>query len=458
MKYDSVQTVSAVYTENPLAKTINPYLEAMPELVDIKTFTERLKSLPEIPYNVELESPEVRRRYLQELNKLFIPMDYMYVIYDMLYRAIEATYGTKGTVESIRQLNSVYEDFRAGESISHAYSTQAFSGAVLGVPGIGKTSTIIRCLNLIPQVIVHTKYKDRPNYTKQINYLRVECPSDCSVKTLAFGIVASIDKAIGSEYFNQMTLQKSLSASSITTKLKIICMNHHVGVIVIDEIQNAVTTAQKNKQIKPLIKFLVELTNDTSTSLCFIGTLAAEELFMSEDHLKRRTRGLRLLPMKPDAIYRNFLDILWAYQLTLNKTELTTKIANKLYDYSGGIPAYMVKIYTEAQVQAILSGKETIDDSMIQKSVNILSLDVPKTYLRGTSISDFEIKNHESDVLIETGDMTEEEGVVKREYANQRGRKAVPRDKYDLINLFEKNMETDRLIYQLDQFGLIERI
>lgn len=438
MKYDSVQTVSAVYTENPLAKTINPYLEAMPELVDIKTFTERLKSLPEIPYNVELESPEVRRRYLQELNKLFIPMDYMYVIYDMLYRAIEATYGTKGTVESIRQLNSVYEDFRAGESISHAYSTQAFSGAVLGVPGIGKTSTIIRCLNLIPQVIVHTKYKDRPNYTKQINYLRVECPSDCSVKTLAFGIVASIDKAIGSEYFNQMTLQKSLSASSITTKLKIICMNHHVGVIVIDEIQNAVTTAQKNKQIKPLIKFLVELTNDTSTSLCFIGTLAAEELFMSEDHLKRRTRGLRLLPMKPDAIYRNFLDILWAYQLTLNKTELTTKIANKLYDYSGGIPAYMVKIYTEAQVQAILSEKETIDDSMIQKSVNILSLDVPKTYLRGTSISDFEIKNHESDVLIETGDMTEEEGVVKREYANQRGRKAVPRDKYDLINLFEQ--------------------
>ena len=118
----------------------------------------------------------------------------------------------------------------------------------------------------------------------------------------------------------------------------------------------------------------------------------------------------------------------------------------------------MVKIYTEAQVQAILSEKETIDDSMIQKSVNILSLDVPKTYLRGTSISDFEIKNHESDVLIETGDMTEEEGVVKREYANQRGRKAVPRDKYDLINLFEKNMETDRLIYQLDQFGLIERI
>ena len=32
-----------------------------------------------------------------------------------------------------------------------------------------------------------------------------------------------------------------------------------------DEIQNAVETAQRNRQIKPLLKFLVELTNDTAT-------------------------------------------------------------------------------------------------------------------------------------------------------------------------------------------------
>lgn len=456
MKYERIQTVSAIYTENRLAKTINPYLEAMPELENVDTFKKTLKSLPEVPYNIELESPEVRRRYLQEINKLFIPMDYMYFIYDMLYRAIEATYGTKGTIESIKQLNAVYEDFKAGESIYHAYATQAFAGAVLGVPGIGKTSTIVRCLNLIPQVIVHTKYKDRPNYTKQINYLRVECPSDCSIKTLAYGIVSSIDKAIGSDYFNQMVHQKSISASAITTKLKIICMNHHVGVIVIDEIQNAVTTAQKNKQIKPLVKFLVELTNDTSTSLCFIGTLAAEELFISEEHLKRRTRGLRLLPMKPDASYRSFLDILWAYQFVLNKTELTTKIANKLYDYSGGIPAYVIKIFVEAQVQAILSGKEIIDESMIQKAISILSLDVPNTYLKGTSISDFQLNEHGCNILIESADESKE--TVKREYANQRGRKAIQRDKYDIIDLFEKMMEVDRFIYQLDQFGLLETI
>lgn len=91
--------------------------------------------------------------------------------------------------------------------------------------------------------------------------------------------------------------------------------------------------------MKPLIRFLVELTNDTSTGIYFVGTPLAEELFLSEKHLKRRTRGIRLLPMKPDSAYREFLERLWKYQFTVETAPLTDKLANKLYDYSGGIPA-----------------------------------------------------------------------------------------------------------------------
>ena len=70
-----------------------------------------------------------------------------------------------------------------------------------------------------------------------------------------------------------------------------------MGLILVDEIQNAVLTARKNRQVKPLIKFLVELTNDTGTATYFVGTPEAEELFISQEHLKRRTRGIRLLPV-----------------------------------------------------------------------------------------------------------------------------------------------------------------
>lgn len=449
---------------------------------------------------------------MTELTTWFQPMDYMYNLYDMLYRAMATTYQTKTVVESVRQLNEIYMDFRTGRERTLNYSTQAYSGAVLGVPGIGKTSTIQRCLSTMPQVIIHTKYRDKQFYTKQINYLVVECPSDCSVKTLAFNILSAIDRAIGSEYFTQAANQ-SIAVSAISTKLKIICMNHHIGLIVIDEIQNAIQTATKNRQLKPLIKFLVELTNETSTGICFCGTLEAEELFMKQEHLKRRTRGLRLLPMKYDVTYRKFISSLWEYQATLQKAELTEKLMKQIYDLSTGIPAYIMKIFQEAQAQAILSGKEKITYESIKQAVSYLGIEVPKVYSRGgTSISDFTVSEIEfeeigvddvedSAIEVECNMMDESmkaEGCqipkvskvitlpvvpeqepvqeiimqtqkesealtesttepVKRFYASQRGRKHTERDKADLVAIWKQKESAEYLIQTLEMYQMIER-
>lgn len=496
MKYrDShTNTVTAEYDK----EMGNPFLEALPELMGKSEFMERMSSEIRFPYDLEKRSPQERRTYLTELSTWFQPMDYMYSLYDMLYRAMATTYQTKTVVESVRQLNEVYMDFRTGRERTLNYSTQAYSGAVLGVPGIGKTSTIQRCLSTMPQIIIHTKYQDKQFYTKQINYLIVECPSDCSVKTLAFNILSAIDRAIGSEYFTQAGSLKSISSSALTTRLKIICMNHHIGLIVIDEIQNAIQTATRNKQTRPLIKFLVELTNETSTGICFCGTLEAEELFMKQEHLKRRTRGLRLLPLKYDMTYRKFITTLFEYQVTLQKAELTEKLMKQIYDLSAGIPAYIVKIVQEAQAQAILTGKEKITYEAIKQAVSYLGIEVPKVYSRGgTSISDFTVEPCELEVIGVDDDMeesavevecevVEESNVItlpilpepepmeqlreepeipveaatmpiKRFYASQRGRKQTERDKADLVQIWKQNESADYLIKQLELFQMVER-
>ena len=495
MKYrDShTNTVAAEYDK----EQGNPFLEALPELLGKTEFTERMESEIHFPYDLNKKTPQERRTYLTELSTWFQPMDYMYSLYDMLYRAMATTYQTKTVVESVKQLNEIYMDFRTGKERTLSYSTQAYSGAVLGVPGIGKTSTIQRCLSTMPQVIVHTKYKEQPFYTKQINYLIVECPSDCSVKTLAFNILSAIDRAIGSEYFTQAANQ-SIAASAISTKLKIICMNHHIGLIVIDEIQNAIQTATRNKQTRPLIKFLVELTNETSTGICFCGTLEAEELFLKHEHLKRRTRGLRLLPLKYDMTYRKFITTLFEYQATLQKAELTEKLMKQIYDLSAGIPAYIVKIFQEAQTQAILSGKEKITYEAIKQAVSILGIEVSKVFSRGgTSISDFTVEPCELEVIgIDDGteelavevecEVVEESKVItlpilpeqepveqlreepeplpevteqpiKRFYASQRGRKQVERDKADLVQIWKQQESAEYLIKQLEIFQMAER-
>ena len=299
---------------------------------------------------------------------------------------------------------------------------------------------------------------------------------------MAINILAALDRAIASDYLNRLTLMKSISVYAIATQVKILCMTHHVGLILVDEIQNAVVTAQKNKQVKPLIKFLVELTNDTCTGVFFVGTPQAEELFTSQEHLKRRTRGIRLLPLKPDGVYRNFLKLLWQYQLTPERAELTEALANKLYDWSGGIPAYIVKIFQESQAQAFLMGRPCIDAKIMQQAINILAIKVPKTYAGGTYLSDFPpvgfqqsgFQPAEENCKSLAGLMADckqadykkagckqagckQAGCKpaqerKRLYAKKRGRKAAVREEQDLLAAFKAGTD---MLEHLSKFNLL---
>lgn len=444
MKYGTQQQLAAaVYESDP---TRNPFLSAMPPMMTEQDFWNALTSTPPIPAGLSQMTTVERRQSLPLLSSLFFPMSYMYAIYDQLYRAIVTTYTTRTTVETIRRTNTLFCGLER-----QPYATQADTGSILGVPGIGKTSTIRRCLATMPQVIEHMEYQGQPFYCKQVLYLHIECPSDCSVKTLALNLVAALDRAIGSNYLDQLTSLRSVAASAVATQVKILCMTHHVGLILVDEIQNAVVTAQKNKQVKPLMKFLVELTNDTCTSVYFVGTPLAEELFTSEEHLKRRTRGIRLLPLRPDGTYRAFLEQLWPYQLTPQTAPLTDKLANKLYDWSGGIPAYIVKIFQEAQVQALLQGGGCINEKLVQRAIDILAIKVPKTYSGGTSISNFQ--SGVPDIPTDEISVSEERD-VPRMYANKRGRKAVRRDAEDLLAAYQEGK--DMVVY-LTACGLLER-
>ncbi len=423
-KYPALQRVTAVYDSTHEG---NPFLAAMPEMLSHDAFMKAIRSLPPLPAGLRAMPFEERRRHLPMLSSLFVPMDYTYMLYDQLYRAISSTYSTRTMIEEIQRTNALFR----GAPFS-SYATQPATGSILGVPGVGKTSSIRRSLFPLPQVIEHEQYSGKPFFCKQVLYLNVECPSDCSVKTLGLNIAVAIDKAIGSNYAQQLTSLRSAAASAIATQMKILCLTHHVGLILIDEIQNAVATAQKNKQIKPLIKFLVELTNDTCTSAFFVGTPIAEELFISQEHLKRRTRGMRLLPFKPDSAYRVFLQAIWPYQLTPATAPLSEQLANKLYDASGGIPAYIIKIFQEAQAQALLQGECCVSVKTMQRAINVLAIKVPRTFSGGTHISDFGLPPNEAPAPPDEGSSSP----IKRLYANKRGRKVVQRDDVDLVRAF----------------------
>lgn len=431
-KYPTGHTVSAIYE----GASGNPYLEAIPDMLSPEQFVQVIESYPPIPHDLAQMSPEERRGLLPSLASIYVPLPFQYAIYDTLYRAIATTYRTADVVESTRAINAYY----CGRATN--YATQADSGSILGVPGCGKTATVRRCLSTMPQVIEHMEYQGQPLYCKQVLWLHVECPSDCSVKTLGFGIMAALDRTIGSKYLQSTQRLRSASASAIAVQTKILLTNHHVGLLVVDEIQNAVLTARKNRQEKPLLRFLVELTNETMTSIYFVGTPVAEELFVSQEHLKRRTRGIRLAPFKPDGAYLEFVQKIWPYQYTWQLSELTTSIYNKLYDYSGGIPAYIIKIFGESQAQALIQGRSCIDEKVIQRAVDLLAIKVPRTHAAGTHISDFEIG-------MSAPEPPPEQEAMPRQYANKRGRKAAQRDYDDLLVAYQSGVDIEAHLRQL---------
>lgn len=445
MKYPAQKTVSAKYNESD-GSDHNPFLEAMPPMLTKTELFNQIQSFPLITVHPFMNGNE-RRQLLPLLQNWYLPIDYMYMIYDEVYRAIKSTYLTMNAKECVQQLNALqFENIKA--ITKQDYTTNSVCSALLGVPGIGKTSVLRKCVQTMPQVIEHSQYCGKAFYCKQINYIFVECPSDCSIKALTFNIAMAIDNAIGSSYADYYNKLKILSSSALVLSIKQLCINHHIGILIVDEIQNVVQTASRNRQVGKLIKFLVELTNDTCTSIYLVGTLEAETLFLKEEHLKRRTRGYRLLPMEYGRLYRYFIDNLWNYQVVKNKTHITDSLAALIYDLTGGVPAYITKIFQETQAYAITSGYETIDENSIKQTAKMLSIYIPQKYNVGCSISSFS-------VIDDYSNQTGSDGSV---IVNKRGRRANPRDDKDILKLAENCDDVQELKTKLQQAGMLDDI
>lgn len=193
--------------------------------------------------------------------------------------------------------------------------------------------------------------------------------------------------------------------------------------------------------------------------------------------------------MKFDVTYRKFITELWEHQVVLKKKPLTEKLMKQMYDLSAGIPAYLVKIFEEAQAQAILSGKEELSYEVIKQAVVMLGIEVPKVYGKyGTSISDFtvqevqmktvvselsteQIDSEPNETKVESTVQTEVEAAfeaeckkdestekeIKRFYATQRGRKRSEREEADLIAAWVLDTTGNVLLHTLETCQMLER-
>ena len=322
----------------------------LPEMKSGNELISALSIIPEYDETICQQNQAVRLMALSDLYQIYIPSQMSLEIYSKLYLALLRSMQKKGTQMAIKQR---YENYRAIQQQSYSgILGGSDSFTIIGTSGIGKSSAISRAISLITENrIIET---DKP-YTKIIPCLIVQCPFDSSVKGMLFEILRKVDEELGSNYY-QYALKARATTDMLIGSVAQVALNH-IGMLVVDEIQNVVNS----KNGKSLIGALTQLINNSGISICMVGTPESTVFFESAMQLARRSVGLQYTTMKYDEYFQSFCKIIFKYQFLKNQTETTAAITEWLYEHSAGVVSVVVSLIHDAQEIAILTGKEVLN-------------------------------------------------------------------------------------------------
>ena len=258
----------------------------------------------------------------------------------------------------------------------------ADSFTIIGTSGIGKSSTISRALNLIR---ANYMIEIEKPYTRILPCLIVQCPFDSSVKGLLVEILRKVDEQLGTSYFKSATIGNRTTTDMLIGSVSQICLNH-IGLLVVDEIQNVVNS----RNGKNLIGSLTQIINNSGISICMVGTPESERFFEQAMQLARRSIGLKYEELNYDSQFKNICTILFSYQYTKKYSEISDQIIESLYQYSGGNISVIISLIHDAQEISLMNGREILDLISLEEAYkkrlsmlcNYIKPEIKKQYIK----------------------------------------------------------------------------
>lgn len=332
-------------------------ISAMPEMKSGNELISSLAALPEYDADIVNANVTTRLMALSDLYKIYVPSKMSLEIYSKLYLALLRSLQKKGTNIAVRQQNANYSAIRQHEYSGIMGGSDSFT--IIGASGIGKSSAISRAINLITENRIIEV--DKP-YTKIIPCVVVQCPFDSSVKGLLLEILRKVDECLESDYYYN-AIRARATTDMLIGSVSQVALNH-IGLLVVDEIQNVVNS----KNGKSLIGSLTQLINNSGISIAMIGTPESSVFFEQAFQLARRSLGLQYGAMEYNTEFIALCKILFTYQYVKTRTEITDTIIEWLYEHSSGIVSIVVSLIHDAQEIAILNGKECLDIEVLDEA------------------------------------------------------------------------------------------
>lgn len=332
-------------------------VKALPRMLAGDELASAMTILPEYDDSIRKEDAATRLMALSDLYRIYLPSQMSHEIYSKLYLALLRSLQKKGLKLAVQQQNQNYKAIRGQEYSGILGGSDSFT--IIGTSGIGKSSAISRALELITADGVIEI--DEP-YAKIVPCVIVQCPFDSSVKGLLLEILRKVDECLESKYY-QNAVRIRATTDMLIGSVSQVALNH-VGMLVVDEIQNVVNS----KHGKSLIGALTQLINNSGISICMVGTPESAVFFEQAMQLARRSLGLQYSRLEYDSYFHDFCNVLFGYQYTRQKTDISPAIIEWLYEHSAGVISVVVSLIHDAQEIAILNSNEILDMAALNEA------------------------------------------------------------------------------------------
>lgn len=330
---------------------MNDILNKIPPMLTGVELEQTLRVLPQYTDGIRTRPAAERLLALNSIFDTYIPNKMGMEIYTKIYLSLVRSLQNKALKVSIEQRNINAQALQNNTFTPCGGINGQDTFSIIGESGIGKSTAINRSIEIMNgrNVII----TNQP-HCKIIPALFVQCPFDCSAKTLLLDINRKIDSNIGTSYYD-MYIKARSSTNQILIGTAQALLNH-VAVLIIDEIQNLI----KHRAGNQLIMLITELLNESKTSIVMVGTPESEMFFSSVEYFSRRTLGLRYGRYNYDLQFHDFCKCIWSYQYTATYVDINEGFINYLYQHSAGTLAHVIFLFATAQEVAILNGSEKL--------------------------------------------------------------------------------------------------
>ena len=258
--------------------------------------------------------------------------------------------------------NMIRQGYRQAAMRIYKVSPQTpLGGSILAPTGVGKSISSARCLQLMPDIIIHDReifeqrYPDEDFYQYQIPVLMITAPFDGSIQKIKEAIIESLIALLGDDRIR----------SNITDDIKATLKRYKVGLLVIDEVPFLLQSRQHN--YNEVINYLATLRTRLCIPVFFIGTLHVYEIFKNSSQARRIIGPQRVLwlPMlaegknmdgthKLSYEFTEFVQEMWQYQWVQDPTEEPSEaVLQAFYECTAGICDFIIKLFQIIQIKLI---------------------------------------------------------------------------------------------------------